>query len=61
MDRKRSKPEAPAYFWLYLICLYEDLDHMSKLDTKSKKCIFIGYNTGKYGYQFWDAEKPKDP
>jgi len=32
---------------------------MSKLNLKSKRCIFIGYSTSKYGYRFWDSETRK--
>ena len=32
--------------------VHMNLDHLSKLDTKSKKCIFIGYGTSKYDYHF---------
>jgi len=39
--------------------VHMNLDHLSKLDTKSKKCIFIGYGISKYDYQFWDAEDQK--
>jgi len=34
-----------------------DLDHRSKLDLKSKRCIFIGYGTSEY--QFSDPENQK--
>ena len=28
------------------------LDHICKLDPKSKRCIFIGYETREYDYRF---------
>eukprot|EP00253_Pinus_taeda_P010000 PITA_10000 len=31
----------------------------TKLDSKSKKCIFIGYKDGLYGYKLWNPEPEK--
>uniref|UniRef100_A0A0D2ZUC8 Retroviral polymerase SH3-like domain-containing protein n=1 Tax=Brassica oleracea var. oleracea TaxID=109376 RepID=A0A0D2ZUC8_BRAOL len=31
----------------------------SKLDSKSKKCYFIGYGNAEFGYRFWDDENRK--
>ena len=31
----------------------------SKLDSKSKKCYFIGYGNVEFGYRFWDDENRK--
>jgi len=32
---------------------------MSKLDPKSRRCIFIECGTDEYDYQFWDPENRK--
>ncbi|KAE8697500.1 Retrovirus-related Pol polyprotein from transposon TNT 1-94 [Hibiscus syriacus] len=31
----------------------------SKLDSKSNKCVFVGYGGDEFGYQFWDYENQK--
>lgn len=31
----------------------------SKLDSKSNKCVFIGYGDEEFGYRFWDYENRK--
>ena len=31
----------------------------SKLDSKSNKCVFIGYGGDEFGYRFWDYENRK--
>ncbi|KAL5848850.1 hypothetical protein ACOSQ4_006863 [Xanthoceras sorbifolium] len=31
----------------------------SKLDTKSNKCVFVGYGGDEFGYRFWDYENRK--
>ena len=31
----------------------------SKLEAKSKKCIFIGYEVDDFGYRLWDFENRK--
>ncbi|KAE8712608.1 hypothetical protein F3Y22_tig00110239pilonHSYRG00037 [Hibiscus syriacus] len=34
-------------------------DERSKLDAKSKECIFLGYKTGVKGFKFWDPVAKK--
>src|ERR1044072_5849323 len=34
-------------------------EDQSKLDPKSRRCIFIGYNKGVKGYKLWDPIKKK--
>ena len=35
------------------------LNRMSKLDSKFKRCIFIGYRTNDHDYRFWDPKNRK--
>ena len=35
-------------------CVYVPKDERSKLDVKTKQCIFIGYGQDKFGYHFYD-------
>ena len=39
--------------------VHVELDRRSMLDPKSKRYIFIGYETSEYGYRFWDPENRK--
>ena len=34
-------------------------DQISKLDTKSKPCIFMGYSEDEFGYRLWDLVDKK--
>ncbi|MCI76655.1 hypothetical protein A2U01_0097925, partial [Trifolium medium] len=34
-------------------------DERSKLDEKSKKCVFVGYGLDKSGYRFFDPVQRK--
>ena len=36
-----------------------DKENRTKLETKSKKCTFIGYNVNDFGYHLWDYENKK--
>ena len=48
---------------LHIFCcisyVHIELSDMSKLDPKSRRCIFIGPETDEYGYWFWDPENRK--
>jgi len=43
----------------YISYVHVELDRKSKLDPKSKRCIFIEYGTSEYGCRFWDPENLK--
>jgi hypothetical protein len=36
-----------------------DKENRTKLEEKSKKCTFIGYNVNDFGYLLWDYENNK--
>jgi hypothetical protein len=36
-----------------------DKENRTKLEAKSKKCTFIGYNVNDFGYRLWDYENQK--
>jgi hypothetical protein len=36
-----------------------DKENRTKLEAKSKKCTFIGYNVNDFGYHLWDYENHK--
>ena len=36
-----------------------DKDNRTKLETKSKKCTFIGYGVNDFGYHLYDYENNK--
>jgi hypothetical protein len=36
-----------------------DKENRTKLETKSKKCTFIGYIVNDFGYHLWDYENHK--
>ena len=35
-------------------CVHVPKDERSKLDVKTKQCIFIGYGQDEFGYRFYD-------
>jgi hypothetical protein len=39
--------------------IHIDKENRTKLDEKSKKCIFIGYDVNDFGYRLWDYENKK--
>jgi hypothetical protein len=34
-------------------------DERSKLDNKTKQCIFLGFEDDGFGYRLWDPEEKK--
>ena len=36
-----------------------DSENRTKLEAKSKKCVFVGYGTNEFGYRLWDFENHK--
>ena len=36
-----------------------DKENRTKLESKSKKCTFIGYGVNDFGYRLWDYENNK--
>lgn len=54
----------PIYFEILKIFRYPSYVHISredrsKLDSKSKKCVFVGYAKGVKGFKLWNAIKKK--
>ena len=43
----------------YEAFVHIDKENTTKLETKSKKCIFIGYEVDDFGYCLWDYENHK--
>jgi hypothetical protein len=40
-------------------CVHIDKENRTKLESKSKKCTFIGYGVNDFGYRLWDYENNK--
>ena len=36
-----------------------DYENRTKLEAKSKKCVFVGYGINEFGYRLWDFENHK--
>ncbi|KAK3034061.1 hypothetical protein RJ639_034286 [Escallonia herrerae] len=52
----------PEEEWLVFGCIayaHIDKEKRKKLDSKSQKCVFIGYGGDEYGYRLWDYEHNK--
>lgn len=41
--------------------VHVDAENRDKLDSKSRKCTFIGYGFDEFGYRFRDRKKKKKP
>ncbi|KAH9309219.1 hypothetical protein KI387_037130, partial [Taxus chinensis] len=39
--------------------VHVDRENRKKFDAKSKRCTFIGYGSGDFGFYFWDLENSK--
>ena len=37
-----------------------DSKNRTKMEAKSKKCVFFGYGINEFGYMLWDFEKPSN-
>ena len=36
-----------------------DFENRTKLEVKSKKCVFVGYDINEFGYRIWDFKNHK--
>ena len=36
-----------------------DFENRTKMEAKSKKCVFVGYGIDEFGYRLWDFENHK--
>jgi len=62
LDKAWTDKEVTLNYLCTFDCIsyvHVELDQKSKLDPKSKRCIFIGYGESQYNYQFWDPENRK--
>ena len=58
MDRKGSLVLTPKGVWMFSIHALARYQR-SKLDNKSKPCIFFEYSEDEFGYRFWDFVNKK--
>ena len=58
MDRKPVNLSFLKVFGCIAYSLIEK-EKRSKLDSKSVKCVFIGYGGDEYGYRLWDYQNNK--
>nr|KAK3012726.1 hypothetical protein RJ639_009559 [Escallonia herrerae] len=56
-----GKPVNYSFLRVFRCIAYAHIDkeEMKKLDSKSQKCVFIGYGGDEYGYHLWDYEHNK--
>ena len=45
-------------FWCQVL-VHVPKDERTKLDTKSRECIFLGYPNEEFGYRLWDPVNKK--
>ncbi|KAK3014164.1 hypothetical protein RJ639_009029 [Escallonia herrerae] len=48
-----------ARVFIYIAYAHIDKEERKKLNSKSQKCVFIGYQGDEYGYHLWDYEHNK--
>ncbi|KAL4320520.1 hypothetical protein AHAS_Ahas14G0018700 [Arachis hypogaea] len=61
MEMWQYKPPNYSSLHIYgcLVCVMYNSQERTKLDPKSKKCIFLGYADGVKGYYLWDPTARK--
>ncbi|KAE8708902.1 Detected protein of unknown function [Hibiscus syriacus] len=58
LEQERNKPFTLRVFGC-ISYVHIDSAERSKLDAKSNKCAFVGYDGDEFGYRFWDYENRK--
>ncbi|KAK3041602.1 hypothetical protein RJ639_000736 [Escallonia herrerae] len=62
LEEEWSGKQVNYYFLRVFGCIayaHSDKEERKKLDSKSQKCVFIGYGGDEYGYRLWDYEHNK--